>query len=240
MLQNLPGAAPATAVTRLDNGHAGCRLGAAAGRPASGRPAVRQTRAGCRVSALKRPIPTRRPDRLAHPPHRQEAMTMMEEQFFDDLARGLDDGTISRRRALSLTAGAALGTALTPLVPKQAEALSRKFRRLCVMKGGVPRAKGSCHCAMACTTSPAIPCHGNNSCVCYETVLGKGFCADSRLAPPVSGCSRNAKCPTGTVCLTVRGGCIGVSCTGPGQCGSTAVCINGSCQDSFCLPPCPS
>ena len=39
----------------------------------------------------------------------------MGEQFFDDLARGLDDGSISRSRALKLTAGAFLGSAY-PLV----------------------------------------------------------------------------------------------------------------------------
>jgi hypothetical protein len=33
----------------------------------------------------------------------------MGEQFFDDLARGLDDGTISRRRALKLAGGALVG-----------------------------------------------------------------------------------------------------------------------------------
>ncbi len=42
----------------------------------------------------------------------------MEEQFFDDLARGLDDGTFSRRGALRLAGGAALGAALMAVMPR--------------------------------------------------------------------------------------------------------------------------
>src|SRR5919202_1550052 len=59
----------------------------------------------------------------------------MGEQFFDDLARGLDDGTISRRRALQLFGTAALGAALMPLMPEQAEALTRTARRRCRHQG---------------------------------------------------------------------------------------------------------
>jgi hypothetical protein len=99
----------------LDNSPAGCRLTAAAGRPGSGpppppdprspqhtstmpiarspsdgRPALRPRRAACRVSELKLPIPARRLEWLARPANYQEGGATMEEQSFDDLARGLD------------------------------------------------------------------------------------------------------------------------------------------------------
>ncbi len=79
----------------------------------------------------------------------------MGEQFFDDLAKGLDDGTISRRRALKLVGAAALGAALIPVMPKQAEALSRRARRRCRRKGGIPLERGNCHCAFKCVATLA-------------------------------------------------------------------------------------
>src|SRR5437764_426691 len=98
----------------------------------------------------------------------------MGERFFDGLARGLDDGTISRGRALKLVGGAALGAALLPLLPKQAEALTRKFRRACRSRGGVQLDNGNCSCAITCTTPSSITCNNNDSGVCHETVSGKG------------------------------------------------------------------
>jgi hypothetical protein len=45
----------------------------------------------------------------------------MGEQFFDDLARGLDDGTISRKRAFRLAGGALLAALVPTLFPREAE-----------------------------------------------------------------------------------------------------------------------
>ena len=52
----------------------------------------------------------------------------MQEQFFDDLARGLDDGTISRRRALKLAGGALLAAVVPSVFSREAEALSARKR----------------------------------------------------------------------------------------------------------------
>ena len=164
----------------------------------------------------------------------------MDERFFDALAKGLNDGSVSRGRALKLIGAAALGVALMPVLPKQAEALTRKFRRACRSQGGVPLDKRNCHCAMTCTSPISITCNSNNSCVCHETVSGKGFCADSRLAPSKFGCSTNADCPPGTVCLLPRGCPTTISCKSSSNCPSNYVCIKGICQETFCLPPCPT
>ena len=57
----------------------------------------------------------------------------MDEHFFDDLAKGLDDGTVSRGRALKLVGAALLSSALMPLVARPAEA---SLKRKCHRKGG--------------------------------------------------------------------------------------------------------
>ena len=59
----------------------------------------------------------------------------MGEQFFDDLARGLDDGTISRRRALRLAGGALLAAVVPSVFSREAEALSARKR--CHRKRGL-------------------------------------------------------------------------------------------------------
>ena len=170
----------------------------------------------------------------------RQGKSTMGEQFLDDLARGLDDGTISRRRALKLVGGAALGAALMPILPKKAEALTRRFRRRCRSLGGAPLAEGNCHCAMTCTTPVAITCHSSNICECHETVSGKGFCTDQSVPVTKEGCSTSADCPTGTVCIMVRGCPSTISCTSSANCPSNYACIRGTCQNTFCMSPCPT
>ena len=162
----------------------------------------------------------------------------MDEHFFDDLARGLDDGTITRRRALKLVGGAALGAALMPILPKQAEALGRRFRRRCRRKRGVPLEKGNCHCATTCKTPPGIHCHSNDNCFCFETLSGEGFCGVVSYTPAPVVCSSSADCPTGAVCVMERR-CINTSCTSSADC-PTGTCIKGTCQETFCASACPT
>ena len=167
----------------------------------------------------------------------------MGEQFFDDLARGLDEGTISRRRALRLVGGAAFGAALMPVMPKQAEALTRRFRRRCRRKGGSPLEKGNCHCAAKCNSDfSRFHCNGSTNCTCLRTLSGKGFCAQGTLFE-FSGCPTQTSCPSGTKCVVFFG------CEGGGQsctratattdCPSSFGCVNGTCQLTTCLSPCP-
>src|SRR3712207_9450890 len=61
----------------------------------------------------------------------------MGEQLLDDLARGLDDGTLSRGRALKLAGGALLGAVVPSLFAGEAEARRRcNARCRCRRKGG--------------------------------------------------------------------------------------------------------
>jgi hypothetical protein len=164
----------------------------------------------------------------------------MGEQFFDDLAKGLDDGTITRRRALKLVGGAALGAALMPVMPKQAEALTRRARRRCRRKSGVPVEKGKCHCAVTCNSDDTslFSCNGNTGCVCLRTASGRGFCATVETLTAIR-CVNTTPCASGRVCVVLRG-CNGSACTSDAQCGASFSCINGICQFTTCAAPCPT
>jgi hypothetical protein len=132
----------------------------------------------------------------------------MSGQFFDDLAKGLDDGTITRRQALRLVGGAALGAALMPILPKQAEALTRKARRRCRRKGGIPLEKGECHCGTTC--NHPIHCQNNPGCTCVTTTENTGFCGKGALC--ATHCTTSADCPGNARCTTTS------SCCGPNVC----------------------
>jgi hypothetical protein len=171
----------------------------------------------------------------------QEGKGTVGEQFFDDLARGLDDGTISRRRALRLGGGAVLAAIVPSLFPREAEARHRcNARCRCRRRKSRYLSHGECHCALTCSTTAANPpCHGNDSCICGESVEGSGFC----FLPGAVGkaCSATSECPTGAVCVRIRG-CpeSGGSCTASTDCPSGNACLNGRCQRTFCFAPCPT
>jgi hypothetical protein len=168
----------------------------------------------------------------------------MGEQFFDDLARGLHDGTISRGRALRWLGAGAVALAIGPLFPEQAEALTRRQRRRCRRKGGIPLEKGTCHCAITCDfSSDEFTCQGNPGCTCFMTVTGRGFCAGGSRP---SGCSSSEDCESSLneVACVVNPGCpgSGASCTTSEQCRAINQfygCVNGTCQLTACASPCP-
>jgi hypothetical protein len=89
----------------------------------------------------------------------------MGEQLFDDLARGLNDSAISRRRALKVVGAAALGAVLSVFLPvEDAEAQRRRsFRQRCRRRGGFV-----CHSKMkgrqCCTGGKS--CSSLEGCVC--------------------------------------------------------------------------
>ena len=140
--------------------------------------------------------------------------------YFDDLATGLADGSISRRQALKGIGAGALAFAIGPLFPEQAEALTRAQRRRCRQRGGIPVERGECHCTeqSLCEDNPEIHCEGNPECHCLMTVAGRGFCGRHGSCVP---CTASSECPAGWRCV-----------------------VNTCCTDDFgnpvptCLPPC--
>ena len=71
-----------------------------------------------------------------------------EEYSFDKLARRLASGTISRRQALKWMGAGIVGAAVaTAGFPNTAQALTRRQKRRCRDKEGIPLENGHCHCA---------------------------------------------------------------------------------------------
>jgi hypothetical protein len=114
---------------------------------------------------------------------------------FDEAARGLAAGTISRRQALKLSGTALLGGGLLAMFPGVADAQSDP----------------------GCRSGPVIDnrrcpdnaCGGNNNCGCAETVSGARRCVNfqNSQCPDRDECDRNSDCPQGQVCIRVGGCC---------------------------------
>ena len=161
----------------------------------------------------------------------------MDERFFDDLSRGLNDGTISRRQALKLLGAALLGSALMPLFPRQAEAITTSK---CQKKGGKFLSTGNCRCAFTCFADETkFHCHSNKHCTCWEKVDGTGFCGRNSSQARGFGCPTEIDCPTGYTCV-VNPGCAGsgTSCNTDTDCPSPYSCLDGTCQSTTCVPRC--
>ena len=135
---------------------------------------------------------------------------------FDELARGLADGTISRRQALKLSGAFALGAALMPLFPRTAHALSSRQRRRCRQRGGTvcnpTGVQVCCPRGTTCGTTSTCPCagvcggfirgcEGDSNCACALTTRGSSLCVGNFFCNPARRCDRNADCPSGSVCI---------------------------------------
>ncbi len=116
---------------------------------------------------------------------------------FDEAAKGLAGGTISRGRALKLTGSALLGSGLLALFPGTASATSRQGQGC----GGRP--------AINNKKCPGSRCGGNRSCFCATTVSGKKRCVNLRNAvcPTRDECDRDLDCASGEVCIKAGGCC---------------------------------
>jgi hypothetical protein len=151
-----------------------------------------------------------------------------EESFFDDLARGLADGTLTRGKALRLMGSLLVGSALGS-IPGVAwandddddrcpEGQTRCGER-CVNLRFNERHCGSCFNRCRSTQSC---CNGR----CVNLMRNENHCGE---------CSN--RCEEGQEC--VRGGCA-VACisNGNGPCADPSECCSGNCDSSgFCLPP---
>jgi hypothetical protein len=117
---------------------------------------------------------------------------LTEEHSFDELARGLASGAISRRRALKLVGTAILGTALVPLSPGVAEAAPR-----------CPHS-GAAGCNVVCKGSLS---GAHKRCRCVQTTEGERVCVFPECGSPNLTCQTSLQCPPGQVCSTTAGEC---------------------------------
>jgi hypothetical protein len=131
--------------------------------------------------------------------------------YFDDLATGLADGSISRRRALKWIGAGAVAFAIAPLFPEQAEAHRNRQRRRCRRRGGTPVERGECHCGYQCGSDVA-GCDENPDCTCFKTIENRGFCGVHGFCVP---CTASSECQPGWRCV-----------------------VDTCCGEPTCLPPC--
>jgi hypothetical protein len=116
----------------------------------------------------------------------------------DDLSRELASGTISRRRAMKLAAGALLGSALIPLFSSSPAEARR--RNPCRGKN------------VLCEQQRRQGCKRSNpNCVCMRTTGGGKACVDTTgvNCPTTDECDRNSDCGRNEVCAVVAGCCQG-------------------------------
>jgi hypothetical protein len=142
------------------------------------------------------------------------------ERSFDELARGLASGSVSRRRALRLMGAALVGGTLASLGIAEAAADPPGCKRAgkhCTR--GTQCCSGNCAngtcaaacpsgrvllsngtCAIPCTTAPE--CTGGCECIRSSVDAFQGFCTTLILG---GGCATDAECPTGQFCARVSG-----------------------------------
>ena len=176
---------------------------------------------------------------------------------FDELARAVAEGSISRRRALKLFAG----TAIAALIPS-----TRAMAAITCPPGTVKichvpqRADGTCRRGEAetrCVTEEAAARHAGHPCDCCGGCGGTDNCREPRprtcfstmCIPDGGACSSGSDCcsgicfgglciPATAVCCRCQGGCTGATC-GEHDC-SDATALNqlcteicGSCGEGF-------
>jgi hypothetical protein len=152
---------------------------------------------------------------------------------FDDLARAMAEGSLSRRRALKLFAG----TALAALIPSRALADDDDCVRVC----HVPRTStGACDFANArtrCVSRRERRRHLENHAPCDC----RGSCANC-LTPPCkpagASCDAGSECCSGICGEGIACACI-PDCQGP--CTEDRQCCSGICDEGFgtCVAPGP-
>ena len=151
---------------------------------------------------------------LFTPPLEERILPMTDgrrEGYFDELAKGLASGNVSRRRALKLLGGALLGGVLAS-VPGVALAAPKP--------GKGPCRPGQLHCGKKCCPENASCVKGE--CVCPTgTVLDNGRC----VSPSPQQCSFPGTCATG-----------GLGPCGTTSYGATCYCYKTATGAGACLP----
>jgi hypothetical protein len=119
---------------------------------------------------------------------------------FDEAAKGLAAGTISRRRALKLTGSALLAGGLLAMSPGVAGA-QLSVQQTCAGRRAINnrRCRGG-----------ASRCGSNRNCFCATTEAGTKTCVNLRNVncPTRDECDSFRDCARGEVCIQI-GGCCG-------------------------------
>lgn len=136
----------------------------------------------------------------------------VEEYSFDELAKGVASGTVSRGRALRLAGGALLAAVFGwGVAAGEAEAAPR-----CPDSGP--------GCNSQCTGT-------QEDCACVRTTEGRRLCVHTCCRKT---CNSSADCPSGQICSTTARKCCGrrkpvcvVPCNRPNPCGMAGAAHDG-------------
>jgi hypothetical protein len=133
---------------------------------------------------------------------------------FDELARALAEGSISRRRALKLFAGAAIASLIPSTRAMAASTCPPGTVKIC----HVPRREGRCRRGAAktlCVSPEEAARHASHPCDCCGGCGGTDNCREPRPRTCFSQCI-----PDGGACSTGGTPC----CSGN--------CVNGTCSEA--------
>jgi hypothetical protein len=168
-------------------------------------PVTRERLDSAGVSAKEEPMPTEE-DNRQELSFQQRLIT----DGFDEVAKELAAGTISRRRAIKLVGTALLGSGLLAMFPDVAGAQSSIVPgdQVSVAGHNNPGCQGEA--AINNGRCPFNICGRKHRCVCATTTGGNKRCVSLRNedCPRVSQCSSSAQCPGNQYCVRV-GGCCG-------------------------------
>jgi hypothetical protein len=135
------------------------------------------------------------------------------ERTFDELAKSLADGKLSRRKALRMLGAAVMGGVLAS-VPGMAWAA----KPTCA--GGATKCGSKC-----CPDSTYVCSKGKCACPAGTTPIGNTCCQNAQV------CGSSCGCPTGQSC--VNGGCVCPAAT-PTYCAATNTCVDIQTDPANC------
>jgi hypothetical protein len=128
---------------------------------------------------------------------------------FDEIAKGLASGTISRRRALKLTGMALLGGGLLAMFPGVAGAQSIVPDGVEVTAHNNPGCKGER--SISHNSCAFNSCGRRRDCFCATTAGGNKRCVSLRdeRCPRRNQCNTSRQCPGNQYCIQTGGCCPG-------------------------------
>src|SRR5215212_1999309 len=175
-----------------------------------------------------------------------------EEGFFDELARGLADGSLTRGKALRLMGAALVGGTLGSLGIGEASADRPGCKRNgkhCTRDpqccGNLVCVSGTCQEAQTTTTTTTPTTSTSTTPMCIP--LGIGPCNDPDQCCGLSACEGGTCCASGNQVCNADSECCGDFTCQEGQClpvclpdGEDCIdprqCCSGNCFNGFCEP----
>src|SRR5215212_9603033 len=164
-----------------------------------------------------------------------------EEGFFDELARGLADGTLTRGKALRLMGAALVGGTLGSLGigeaagdPPGCKRAGKHCTRNDQCCGSLVCVSGTCQTQTTTPTPTTSTTATPTSCTPGSDICERGVCG-----PVEALCSCVPTTEGQTACVV--GSCEGGSCNSSVDCPGSSICVSVGglcCETNVCVTPC--